>query len=184
MNKSLLAAVATGLLSTADARMSLGACPDVKGMTTVDTEKYAGMWYLNQKDMMMPMMMTSECEYKRFTLDSNKDLDLWFGAYYDFKYTGINGKMYCTPDSDPSCQATMGDKGIESGKRSDIDILYTDYENYDIGYYCMEMIKEFGIVFKADVVLIYGREGNMPADKLEEARQIVREKVPDYALDW
>merc|ERR1719329_18463 len=87
--------------------------------------------------MMMPMMMTSEFEYKRFTPDSNGDLDLWFGAYYDFKYLGINGKMYCTPDTDPSCQATMGDEGIKNNKRSDIDILATDYENYDIGYYCM-----------------------------------------------
>ena len=101
MNKSLFAA-ATAFLATTDARMSLGSCPEVKGMT-YDTSKYAGMWYLNQKDMMMPMMMTSECEYKRFTLDANNDLDFWFGAYYDFKYLGINGKMWCTADSDPSC---------------------------------------------------------------------------------
>ena len=49
-------------------------------------------------------------------------------------------------------------------------MMYTDYENYDIQYACMEMIKEFGIVFKADVVIIWGREKSMPADKLEEAR--------------
>merc|ERR1712231_13723 len=99
--------------------------------------------------------MTSECEYKRFTPDSNGDLDLWFGAYYDFKY-----------------------EGIKNNKRSDIDILATDYENYDIGYYCMEMLNAIGLVVKADVVLIYGREQNMSAEKLEEAKQVVREKVP------
>merc|ERR1719329_590557 len=183
MNKSLLtSAIVASLISTADARMSFGACPKVSGVTTLDSAKYAGMWYLNEKDAMFPYGMMSECVYKKFTLDANGDMDLWFQAYDPmmFDYSGVGGKMYCTANSDPACQATMG----SSDKRADIPILATDYENYDIGYYCMEMINALGLVVKADFVFISGREQNMSEEKLEEARQIVRDMVPEYSLDW
>ena len=66
-------------------------------------------------------------------------------------------------------------------KREDFPVLATDYETYDIGYYCMDMIKGF---MKADYVMIYGREKTMSDQKLNEVRNIIRQKVPEYPYDW
>ena len=42
------------------------------------------------------------------------------------------------------------------------------------------MINALGLVVKDDYLSIYARENTMSAEKLEEVRKIVNEKVPDY----
>ena len=161
--------------------MSFGECPkNVDYVTNLDKARYAGRWYEIEKDLEFPMTIGATCTYKDFTLDSNGDLDLWFGAYYwpMFKYMGVGGTMYCTAGDPNTCEATMTGTG---DKRSDFPILATDYETYDIGYYCMDMIEGF---MKADFVMIYGREKKMSAEKLDEVRKIIREKIPEYGYDW
>ena len=93
--------------------------------------------------------------------------------------------MYCDASMDQTCEATMGDGKKEYGtKRAPFGILATDYTTYDLGYYCMQMIDTWGVLVKADFYMIYGRETTMSADKLNEVRDILREKVPEYAYDW
>ena len=46
------------------------------------------------------------------------------------------------------------------------------------------MINAMGVIVKADIAVINGREQNMSEEKLEEARQVIKDLVPDYALDW
>ena len=59
MSKSLFAsAIVASLMSTAESRMSLGACPSVNGVTTLDKAKYAGMWYMNEIDFVFPYPTT------------------------------------------------------------------------------------------------------------------------------
>ena len=178
-NTILTLAALTGSTS---ARMSFGECPkDVENVRTLDKARYAGMWYEIEKDMQFPMTIGSECTYKKFTVDSNGDLDLWFGGYMMFQYRGVGGKMYCEAGNPETCEATMtGSKGGDD-KRENFPVLATDYETYDVGYYCMDMIKGF---MKADFVMIYGREKTMSNEKLEEVRNIIREKIPEYGYDW
>ena len=95
-------------------------------------------------------------------------------------YFGVDGKMYCDPTMEKTCMATMG----ESDKKSPFGILATDYTTYDLGYFCMQMIDTWGVLVKADFYMIYGRETTMSDDKLNEVRDILREKVPEYAYDW
>ena len=177
MKSTFLALALTGT----SARMSFGECPkDVENVTNLDKARYSGMWYEIEKDMSFPMTMGADCTYKNFTVDSNGDLDLWFGAYYwpAFSYNGVGGTMYCTAGNKETCEATMTGTGA---KREAFPVLATDYETYDIGYYCMDMIKGF---MKADFVMIYGREKTMSAEKLEEVRNIIRAKIPEYGYDF
>ena len=60
-------------------------------------------------------------------------------------------------------------------------VLATDYDSYDIGYFCMDMIKGF---MKADFVLVSSRQPTMEPATLEKVKGIIREKLPEYAYDW
>ena len=125
------------------------------------------------------MTIGSSCTFKDFTVDSNGDLDLWFGAYNPmmFSYGGANGKMYCEDGMSETCEATMGD----SENRSAFPILATDYTTYDIGYYCMDMIDN---VMKADFIMVYSREKEMSEETMQTVKDIINEKVPSYNYNW
>ena len=122
--------------------------------------------------------MGASCTYKDMSFDSNNDLDLWFGSYNWLSYGGVEGKMYCPANSAETCEATMPETG---DARSPFPVLDTDYETYDVGYYCMDMIKGF---MKADFVMVWSRTPTMSAATLEKVRGIIKEKVPEYAYDW
>ena len=95
-------------------------------------------------------------------------------------YIGGGGKMYCDASMKQTCEATMGG----GDNRAPFGILATDYTTYDLGYYCMQMVDQWGILVKADFFMIYGRETTMSDDKLNEVRDILKEKVPEYNYDW
>ena len=177
MNK--LVALTAALLMSTEARMSFGECPTVDNVTTLDKTRYAGKWYQIEGDMTFPYTMGASCVYKDFTVDSNNDLDLWFGQYSMFRYLGGGGKMYCSANSEETCTATMG--GGDKSSANPFPVLAPDYETYDIGYYCMDMIKGF---MKADFVMVNSRQPTMEPATLEKVRGIIREKVPEYAYDW
>lgn len=181
MNKALSFAA---LASLAEARMSLGACPAVDYVENLDMTAYSGKWYEIEADPMFPFTMGTDCLFKEFTMKPNdeQDMDLWFGGWNLMMggYFGVDGKMWCDPSMDKTCEATMG----SGDKKSPFGILATDYSTYDIGYVCMQMVDSLGIMVKADFYLIYGREATMSEEKLNEARDIIREKVPEYNYDW
>ena len=172
--------VLSALFACASAKMSFGKCPDVNQVESLDKAAYAGLWYETERDMMFPMTMGSKCTFKDFTLDSNGDLELWFGAYQPmmFSYSGVGGMMYCDESMDETCEATMGET---SDKRSPFGILATDYENYDIGYYCMDMIEN---VMKAEYIMVYSRTKEMSDETKQIVKDIINEKVPSYNYNW
>ena len=64
-------------------------------------------------------------------------MDLNFRAYYMWRwgYMDAKGALYqCDEGSADSwtCKATMGN----SSKRSPFNIWYTDYDNFEISYFC------------------------------------------------
>ena len=57
-------------------------------------------------------------------------------------YVGIGGKLYeCGTSTEGTCMATMGkEKEGEVKKRSPIDILATDYDNWSVMYVCSDVL--------------------------------------------
>ena len=121
----------------------MGKCPKPEMMETLDTERYAGMWYGQETDYMFPFtLIPSSCSYKKFTMNDEGNLDLWFGANSALMgESGVDGTLFCnkadfTEDENLTCEATMAGKK----DHKPFGMLATDYENYDVGYYCMEFL--------------------------------------------
>ena len=126
---------------------------------------------------MFPYTMMAQCVYKKYTEDTNGDYDLHYGGYYQmmFQYGGVGGKVYC---DGPDCEATM----TGSDRRSEFRVLATDYETYQIGYTCMDMIDD---VMLADFISI-GSRSNVEFSEETKAtiEAIINEKVPEYGFKW
>ena len=174
-----IAILSLAVLDTVSSRMSIGKCPEPENVTNLDKARYAGMWYGIERDPMTPMLVSADCNYKKFTVDSNGDLDLWYQAYYwtmMFSYGGIGGKMYCEPGNKKTCEGTMESFSTE---RSPISVLATDYDNYAISFRCSEMM---GFV-RNDYIQISGRETTMSDAILAEAKRVIAQKLPDIDID-
>ena len=142
MNKLSLASIAALSLFTtgsADAKWSMGACPKVEYISDFDAERYSGKWFEIVRDRTNPWTLSADCVTKEFgELNAEeKSMDLYFRGYYYLKmgYMGVNGTLYQCDEGAPdtfTCQATMGG----GTHRSPIMVWNTDYENFDIHYYC------------------------------------------------
>ena len=180
--------VAAFLASDAAARFFMGKCPKPEAMETVDVEKYAGMWYGQETDYMFTFsMLPSSCDFKKFTMNEQGNLDLWFGANSSlFGEMGVNGELFCYKQKivhggDETCEANMANKN----SHKPFAILATDYENYDVGYYCMELLPKWlplPIQISTDIATIYTRDKVIDEETLNTARDIIQDKVPEY--DW
>ena len=139
-------AAALALAMTADARMWFGGCPDVPMLSSLDQARFAGNWYEIERDAIFPMEMGQECSTQNYRVNSEGTLDLYFRADIMWNYSGIGGTMDCSNDSDDgTCtNVTMRPEGRESTKSGDsgisIDVLATDYENWQVMYVCGEMM--------------------------------------------
>ena len=156
--------------------MAFGKCPDVDNVTNLDKAAYAGLWYETERDQFFPFTMGSSCTFKDLTLDSNGDLDLWFGSYSMFSYGGAPGKLYCEDGMAETCDATMS-----GDVRFPFPVVATDYTTYDIGYYCMDMIENF---MKLDYIMVYSRTPEMSEETKATVKAIILEKVPSYNYNW
>lgn len=61
----------------------------------------------------------------------------------------------------------------------DYRVLNTDYENYSVIYSCMNLLN----VAKIENVWILSRDTELSAKLMNEARDIIRERVPWYSLE-
>ena len=51
-------------------------------MSNFDPARYAGKWYEILRDPGNPMTIATDCVTKKFALDSNGNLDLYFRGFY------------------------------------------------------------------------------------------------------
>lgn len=183
MYKSLALLAATA--SVTDARMSIGKCPEKNNMVPFDAQRFAGKWYEQVRDPENMYTMSADCVTMEFAVppagdDANKSLNLWFRGYYwmMMSYQGGGGAMYdCSQaNSDWTCQATMG----SSDKRSGFPIFYTDYDNFQITYFCNDMIDG---VMKYEWFSVSTREQNASDAVMDQAKAKVAELLPSYDLD-
>ena len=182
MSKSL---IGTTLLSLASSRMSMGGCPTLDWVTDLDVDRMQGKWYEVEKEAGFPFTMGFDCTFQELEKASSTDLDLKFGAWNNMMlgYTGVKGKMYCPSGQENTCLATMEDGSSDPEEKIAFNILATDYDNYQIMYPCMQMIDAMGVMVKLDYHLIFVRK-TLSEEKMDEIRDILREKAPEYNYDW
>ena len=95
-------------------------------------------------------------------------------------YNGVDAQMYCddgTADTH-TCMAAMagGDKLYP------YNFVATDYENYAVSYFCMDMLAES---MKVEWFNIISKDVTISEEKLEEAKAALAEAVPEYGdLTW
>ena len=171
-------------IGAASAKWGLGSCPKVNYMEAIDMERYAGHWFEVYRDEHNWYTQYADCVTKEFELNQNGNLDLYFRGFYNWhgwgKYSGVGGEISdCGTSSgllqSSTCMATMGG----SPRKLPFDMLATDYDNYDIGYFC----KDFYGFFHADNLAITSRTQEMSDEVQQEVRAVIAEKLPHYNLN-
>merc|ERR1712032_436568 len=169
--------------SSVDARMSFGSCPPANNMYPVDMERFAGKWYEQVRDPENMYTVSADCVTMEFSQPKDDgSLDLWFRGFYwmMLSYQGGGGVMYDCDDANDewACKATMGTKSYDRAKG--FPIKYTDYDNYQISYFCNDMIDG---VMKYEWFSVYTRDQNASDEVMELAKAKVVELVPSYDID-
>ncbi len=176
-------AAALALAIGTDARMWFGGCPAVPKVDSLDSARFAGPWYEIERDAIFPMEMGQECETQNYRLNDQGTLDLYFRAEIMWNYGGIGGTMDCNNASqEGTCKATMKPEGKEPIEGDGtIDILATDYENWQVMYVCGEMLWGAG---NMQWVLISSRQPTLSDEHLAEAYAAIENSLPGFALGW
>ena len=182
MLKSSLLIAAASMLDV-NARISFGSCPEVKQMANFDKYQYVGKWFEIVRDYQNPFTYFTTCVTMEFSsVKDDGSFDQNYRGYYwpVFWYGNNDGVYYqCGEDSTLTwtCQATMGGGTI----RGDIKIFDTDYTNYKILYDCNDIM---GGLMKYETFNVFSREPTMPKEAYNLAKAQVKEKLPQYDLDW
>ena len=174
------------LIGAAAAKWHLGRCPEVQYIEDFDPIAYTGKWYEVYRDKNMCHTKYADCVTKEFNTNENGNTDLYFRGFYNWhgwgRYFGVNGELSeCeTGSSDTyTCLASMGHHGKHKYTKRPINVLATDYENYDIYYECHDF---FGF-FNMDNLSISSRNTHkMSEDKIDEVVEVVKHKLPHYNL--
>ena len=165
----------------ADARMSLGKCPESNNMVPFEKERFAGKWFEQVRDPENMYTMSADCVTMEYSQPlSEGRVDAYFRGFYwmMLSYRGGQGSFYdCDQaNSEWTCQATMGD----SSKRSGFPIYYTDYDNYHISYFCRDMIDG---VMKYEWFSVFTRDQKPSDEVMDLAKAKVADSLPQYDID-
>merc|ERR1712127_168208 len=112
-----------------------------------------------------------ECCTQSFTLNADGDLDLYFRAKMMFQYTGVDGYLTgCDEGSADThtCMASMAG----SDPIHEFNFIATDYDNYAVSYFCMDMLADNA---KVEWYNIISKSETLDEDLLEEAKSKVTE---------
>ena len=166
----------------AEAMTSLGSCPKVEYVDNFNPEKYLGKWYETKRGYFNLMELGTDCVTAEFKKNKDgKNVDLNFRGYYHwiFSYASGAGTLYDCADGTKdtwTCQATMG--GSES--KSPISVLATDYDNYDVSYFCSDYV--WGL-WKFENISVRSRKYTLTDAQKKEVKDIMAKKVPDMNMD-
>ena len=159
--------------------MSLGACPKPALVADFDATAFAGNWYEIIRESSFMYEMGQECSTQSFKLNADGDLDLYFRARIMFMYNGVDGTLYCDEGSasTETCMASMaGGEPIHP-----FNFLATDYENYAVSYFCMDMVGEN---VKMEWYNILSKSETLSDELLEEAKSKITDVLPDITINW
>lgn len=172
--KTYQAVLAALMANGASARLWVGACPEMNWISPFDSAAFAGQWYEQSKDAVFYFGGKSKCSTAEYTLNSEGTLDTAFRAKKAMGgYGGAPpGTLDCSESS--NCELTMAgsDKSVQWG------ILDTDYENWQVSYWCGTL---FGIQYSW--LGVYGK--NSPdLDPEYEAAANAAIEAAGYKTGW
>ena len=167
------------LLGATSAKMSFGACPKPALQANFDSAAFAGNWYEILRDSSFMYEMGQQCSTQSFKLNADGNLDLYFRAKFMFEYNGVDGTLYCDEGSadTQTCWASMAG----SEPTYPFNFLATDYDNYAVSYFCMEMLGGMG---KMEWFNILSKSETLSDELLEEAKSKVTDVLPNYTITW
>ena len=174
-------------MAGSEARMWFGGCPNIPLVENFDAERFAGKWYEIERDAIFPMEMGQECVTHNYKYVGNNSLDLYFhaNAWIMGGEMGIGGNMDCSAASanGNTCMTKMypEDPSKQKDTRSPIDIIATDYENWQVMYVCGEMLWGAGFM---QWVLINSRQPTLSPEHLAQAYAAIENALPGFALGW
>ena len=165
---------AMGLIN---ARITPGRCPkETDTMPNFDQAKYVGNWYEIRRDFWNPFTFMADCVTKEFKENDDGNVDLNFrGSYPMAGYGNGSGVLYDCPIGD--CKATMGRQKRE--RAADFDIFYTDYDNFEISYFCWDWGTIFG-AWSFEYLSISSREPTMSDEVMKKAQKVIADELPWY----
>ena len=172
------------VLGAADARMGFGSCPDVGSQPNFDAARHSGQWFEQQRDKLFTFEMGQECGTQQYRANAEGGYDLYFRAEFWMmmgEYAGIGGKLSeCGTNDKGTCLATMGD----SEKKSPINILATDYDNWSVMYACSDMLG--GDLMYGNWIGISSRsQAPISEEHLMAAHAAIRAQLPLFDLtNW
>ena len=175
-------AITGALLGLTSAYRSVGVCPEVNQMASLDTQQIAGMWYEGSRD------RDSWAQWGLHTC-SFLGLDVRFDdsvtATYAYKSLYIGWlfplladyyKFYC-PNDDGNCISGPSDSTLDLTADPDHIILASDYTSYMITYRCTPSFFETG---KVQEVTVWTRSPGIGANKKVLLNEIIKNTVPTY----
>ena len=133
------------------------------------------------------MEMGQECTTQNYRLNADGNLDLYFRTELMWNYSGIGGTMDCSNASQAGTCTDVTMRPERDGEtttvKSDlpIDILATDYENWQVMYICGDMMWGAGFM---QWVLIGSRTPTLSEEHKAEAYAAIENALPGFALGW
>jgi len=180
-NKTALVATMALFVSTSYAKLGFGACPKVNFLTQIDMDAYSGKWYTVKRDDDKNPMYMARCDMKEFKNLGNGNGLLHAASYHgeETGYKSFNASLVeCGQHDNSTCMVT-NPKWKE--KKYPFTLLATDYENYDVYYFCYPFA--YGTM-NFQMVIIGSRTPRMPeGEKLDEVKNVIKAQLPSYDLD-
>ena len=170
-------AIAAGLATYASAAVSLGSCPDFKGMANFEPEKYMGRWYGISKDVTNFYELIGSCNVADYTLNDDRTVEVHNWGSKLLKTDDIIGKAAIVDSKDATLDVQFFSEPSASAD-GNYTVLYTDYETYTVVYDCRYLLN--GLV-AYQIVDVLARTPTLPDSKMIEIVEKIEELVPSYS---
>merc|ERR1712086_133449 len=177
----LLAAVilATGI----EGKLGFGGCPDIKVMPNIDTERFAGRWYVIKRDDAHNPMYQSRCGAFEVHHRDGATMDIHMQGHNPDptknKANGVDAVISdCGNMDEGTCK--VSNPNWKMAPSFTFNILDTDYENYFVYHFCFPMAGLTHFEFTA----VGSRTKEMPQGELyNRANKAITDQMPDYDLN-
>ena len=170
------------ILAGVEANYSFGGCPTVEWVDNFQPDRYLGKWYETKRGYFNIMELGTDCVTAEFKKNKDgKNVDLNFRGYYHwmFSYASGAGTLWDCADGSKdtwTCKATMGG----SDNKSPLSVLATDYDNYEVAYFC----KDFAWgAWKYEDIAVRSRKYALTDAQNKEVEAVVAKKLPDMDLN-
>ena len=178
---SVIFTVIASIMSKTNAGFAFGECPSPQVLTSLDLNRYQGLWYNIQADygiLFQPPFMG--CVTGRYTPISGNTINVYNHAYpwpwaFMANWTSVEGKGICYPE--------RGNCRVDFNKEPSVDdppnyiIIDTDYDNYSVTYLCNS---RFWGLIRQEYLYVLSRTPTMTSSLYDQVYKLIDERLPNY----